>query len=121
MLLDPHHVADLELVVLVVRVIFLGPAHRLLEQRMGEAALDAHDHGLGLLVAHHDALEGTLRHFSSSYFFGAPERLFFATVLSRAMSRRTTRTREVFSNWPVARWKRRLNCSFFSLSTSSSI
>src|SRR5580704_13197849 len=37
------------------------------------------------------------------------------------MSRRTSRTREVFSNCPVARWKRRLNCSFFSLSTSSSI
>src|SRR4029077_8766142 len=37
------------------------------------------------------------------------------------MSRRTSRTRAVFSNWPVARWKRRLNCSFFSLSTSSSI
>src|SRR6185437_121074 len=37
------------------------------------------------------------------------------------MSRRTTRTRAVFSSWPVARWKRRLNCSFLSLSTSSSI
>src|SRR5579871_1299424 len=42
-------------------------------------------------------------------------------VLSRAMSRRTSRTRAVFSSWPVARWKRRLNCSFLSLSTSSSI
>src|ERR1700688_1517896 len=37
------------------------------------------------------------------------------------MSRRTSRTRAVFSSCPVARWKRRLNCSFFSLSTSSSI
>ena len=34
----------------------------------------------------------------------------------RAMSLRTSRTRSVFSIWPVARWKRRLNCSFFSLS-----
>src|SRR5262245_62200200 len=30
---------------------------------MGEAALDAHHHGLVLLVAHHDALERALRHF----------------------------------------------------------
>src|SRR3954452_9288462 len=30
----------------------------------------------------------------------------------RAMSRRTTLTRPVASSWPVARWKRRLNCSF---------
>src|SRR5688572_12144835 len=35
------------------------------------------------------------------------------------MSRRTSRTREVFSSWPVARWKRRLNCSFFSDRSSS--
>src|SRR5262245_9891292 len=41
-------------------------------------------------------------------------------VLIRAISRRTSRTREVFSSWPVARWKRRLNCSFFSLRASSS-
>ena len=38
----------------------------------------------------------------------------------RAMSRRTSRTRAVFSSWPVAAWKRRLNCSFLSLSSSSS-
>jgi hypothetical protein len=42
-------------------------------------------------------------------------------VLSRAMSRRTWRTRAVFSSCPVARWKRRLNCSYFSFMTSSSI
>src|SRR5258708_19450659 len=30
----------------------------------------------------------------------------------RAMSRRNTRMRPVFSTWPLARWKRRLNCSF---------
>src|SRR6516165_4013227 len=38
----------------------------------------------------------------------------------RAISRRTTRTRELFSSWPVARWKRRLNCSFLSFKSSSS-
>src|SRR6185312_14627350 len=42
-----------------------------------------------------------------------------AIVLMRAMSRRTWRTRAVFSIWPVAFWKRRLNCSFFSLISSS--
>src|SRR3712207_3495972 len=35
------------------------------------------------------------------------------------MSLRTSRTRDVFSSWPVARWKRRLNCSFFRLTSSS--
>src|SRR6202030_1362968 len=53
MLLDLHEVADRIFVVLVMRVVFLGAAHRLLHLRMGEAALDPHHHGLGLLVAHH--------------------------------------------------------------------
>src|SRR5689334_6037579 len=35
------------------------------------------------------------------------------------MSRRTMRTRPVFSSCPVARWKRRLNCSFLSFISSS--
>src|ERR1051326_4521587 len=42
----------------------------------------------------------------------------------RAISLRTARTRPVFSSWPLARWKRRLNCSFLSLpswSPSSSV
>src|ERR1700710_1444200 len=33
-------------------------------------------------------------------------------VSMRAMFRRSTRMRPVFSAWPLARWKRRLNCSF---------
>ena len=37
----------------------------------------------------------------------------------RAMSRRTWRTRAVFSSWPLARWKRRLKISLPSVSTSS--
>src|SRR5437588_6847147 len=37
----------------------------------------------------------------------------------RAISRRTSRTRPVFSSCPVARWKRRLNCSFLSFISSS--
>src|SRR5262249_55502054 len=62
-LLDPHHVADGVLVVLVVRVVLLRPPHGLLEHRMREPALDAHHARLRLLVAHHDALELSLRHF----------------------------------------------------------
>src|SRR5919106_6463465 len=37
----------------------------------------------------------------------------------RAMSLRTSRTRDVFSSCPVARWKRRLNCSFLRDKSSS--
>jgi len=48
----------------------------------------------------------------SPYFFSA--RFCAATVFTRAMSRRTWRTRATFSSWPVAFWKRRLNCYFFS-------
>jgi len=43
-----------------------------------------------------------------------------AVVLDDEALAEIARTRAVFSSWPVARWKRRLNCSFFSLSTSSS-
>src|SRR5881394_2615962 len=61
-LLDPHHVARLELVVLVVRVVVLRAADRLLVDRMGEAAIVAHHHRLGLLVAYDHALKGSFRH-----------------------------------------------------------
>src|SRR6185295_13775659 len=60
--LDPHHVARLELVVLVVRVVVLRTADRLLVDRMGEAAIDTHHHRLGLLVADDNTLKGTFRH-----------------------------------------------------------
>src|SRR5689334_411882 len=60
--LDPHHVARRELVLLVVRVVVLGTADRLLVDRVRESAIDAHDHGLVLLVADDDALKSSLRH-----------------------------------------------------------
>src|SRR5262245_56447481 len=63
-LLDPHDVVHVILVGLVVGVILLRSPHRLLHDGMGEAALDTDDHGLVLLVAHHDALERALRHLS---------------------------------------------------------
>src|SRR6188768_169564 len=62
MLLDPHRIADGVFIALVVSVIFLRPPDGLLQRRMGEAAIHAHHHRLLLLVAHHDALEHTLRH-----------------------------------------------------------
>src|SRR5882724_658526 len=61
-LLDPHRVAGLELIVLVMRVIVFRAADRLLVDRMGEAAIDAHHHRLGLLVADDHALKHTFRH-----------------------------------------------------------
>src|ERR1700682_2321557 len=61
-LLDPHHVARLELVVLVVRVIVFRAADGLLVDRMGEAAVDAHHNRLGLLVADDHALQRTFWH-----------------------------------------------------------
>src|SRR5699024_4072923 len=42
-----------------------------------------------------------------------------STVIIRAISRLTTLMRPVFSIWPVAAWKRRLNNSAFALSSSS--
>src|SRR5262249_45976339 len=138
-------------------VVLLRPPHGLLQHRVREAPVDADHNGLVLLVAHHDALQRTLRHIAFPYLFaferaarfglapasafvlalllvsplglaatgfgagiGRPERFCAAMVLMRAMSRRTTRTRAVFSSWFVARWNRRLNCSFFSFRTSSS-
>src|SRR5215471_974955 len=61
-LFDPDDVVHLVLVGLIVGVVFLRAPHRLLHDRVSEAALDAHHHGLVLLVAHHDALERALRH-----------------------------------------------------------
>src|ERR1700733_2921540 len=54
----------------------------------------------------------------SPYSFAAERDFSAMMVFTRAMSRRTGRTRLMPSCWPVARWKRRLNCS---LRRSSSI
>src|SRR5260221_14074428 len=99
-----------------MRMIVLRTPDRLLQQRMRKTPLDLHDNGLFLLVANDGALENTFRH-DLSYYFAAP-RFCAAMVMARAISRRTTRTRAVFSSWPVARWKRRLNCSFLRFMTS---
>src|SRR4030088_3612536 len=61
-LLDPHLVARLELVVLVVLVVIFRAANRLLVDRMGKAAIDAHHNRLSLLVADDHTLKRTFRH-----------------------------------------------------------
>src|SRR6185503_13438208 len=60
-LLDPDDVVDVVFVGRIVGVVLLGAPHRLLHDRMGKAALDAHHHGLGVLVARGDAVERALR------------------------------------------------------------
>src|SRR5690348_16616529 len=79
-LLDPHLVADRELVLLVMRVILLRPPDGFFHLRVGEAAVDPHHHGLVLLVADHDALQCALRHL-----------LFLALRFSGALLRRWLR------------------------------
>src|SRR6202795_2157073 len=61
--LDPHLIARLELVVLLVRVVIFRAANRLLVDRMGKAAIDAHHNRLGLLVADDHTLKRTFWHF----------------------------------------------------------
>src|SRR3984893_12632741 len=72
-LLDPDNIADVMLVTLVVSVVFFGASHGLLHDRMGESALDPHDHGLVLLVADHNALQRSLWH-SITPAFPSPRR-----------------------------------------------
>jgi len=55
-------VADFEGVLLVVRCVFLRAHDVLLVDGVHDAPLDAHDDGLVLHVAHHHALENSLRH-----------------------------------------------------------
>src|SRR5665811_220600 len=115
---DPNLLAHLALVALVMGVIVFGPANRLLEQGMREATLDLDHDGLVVLVADHDPKQNAFWH--RLYLYALAAALFArAAVLMRAMSRLICLTRAVFSSWPEAAWKRRLNFSFFSLTSSS--
>jgi hypothetical protein len=60
--LDGNDVTYLVLVVFVVRLVLLGTADRLLKQRVREAALDADNNGLLVLVGYYDALQNAFRH-----------------------------------------------------------
>src|SRR6185503_12275720 len=77
-LLDPDDVVDVVFVGRIVGVVLLGAPHRLLHDRMGKAALDAHHHGLVLLVAHDDALQRALRHLSLTPTWISSSRRAFA-------------------------------------------
>src|SRR5690606_37172094 len=90
----------------------------LLHHGMREAPLDLDDDRLLVLVADDGALQDALWHVHRPYAF-LPADFSTAMVLMRAMSLRTCLTRAVFSSWPVAFWKRRLNCSFFRPASSS--
>src|SRR5215212_3473523 len=61
-LLDSDDVTHAVFIGFVVGVILLRTPHGLLEHWMGVTALDTDNDGLVLLVAHHNALERTLRH-----------------------------------------------------------
>src|SRR5947209_1473640 len=102
-LLDPHDVADGVLVGIVVGVVLLRAPHGLLEQRMGEAALDADNHGLVLLVAHHGALEHPLRHLNASLTSTCPRRASAARWSSAARCRGALGARAPCSR--AARWR----------------
>src|SRR5918995_625844 len=70
-LFDRYGVTDAVFVVLVVGWKGLRPPHRLLHHWMSEATLDPHDNGFVLLVAHHHALQRTLRHLILLFLGGA--------------------------------------------------
>src|SRR5258706_59240 len=89
---QPNNVPDRVLVGLVVGMILFRTPHGLFQDRMREAALDADNDRLVLLVAHHGALQLPFRHLNSPHFFTSAARFWAATVLMRAISRRTSRT-----------------------------
>src|ERR1700680_488533 len=70
-LLDPHLVARLELVVLVVRVVIFRAPNGLLVDRMGKGAIDAHHNRLGLRVADDHTLKRTFWHVGPLLLRGA--------------------------------------------------
>src|SRR5690554_1868924 len=59
-----HDIANFRRVALVMGVELLRPTHDLLEKRVLETALYIHDHRLVVLVADHDTLKDSLRHFA---------------------------------------------------------
>src|SRR3954451_22550510 len=60
--LDPHDVADLGHIGLVMRMVVFGAANRLLQQWMGEAALHLDHDRLVVLVGNDDALQDAFWH-----------------------------------------------------------
>src|SRR5260221_3790112 len=116
-LLDAHDVAGLVDVLLVMRGGFLRAHDDLLVDRVHDAALDANDDRLVAGVADDHTLQDAFRHDFCSYSYEAVVRARSPRMgLMRAMSRRTWRTRAVFSSWPLARWKRRLKASLLRAS-----
>ena len=93
-LLDAHRVADLAQVRFVMRRVLLRAADELLVQRMHDATIDQDRDGLVHLVARHPPCQDALWHSRRSPYDFAAERVFSAMmVFTRAISRRTCRTR----------------------------
>src|SRR6185437_13211808 len=92
-LFDPHHIAGLVRIGLVMRGVFLRARDELLVDGMHHAPLDTDRNGLVGFVGYNHAREDTLRHNSIS--FPQPARFCLdgrarslSTVLIRATSRR---------------------------------
>jgi hypothetical protein len=81
----------------IVRVVLLGPAHGLLQQRVCEATLHSTVTVLSF-VADNGALQNAFWHDLVSLRASPFTRFSRMIVLIRAMSRRTCRTRAVFSS-----------------------
>src|SRR5437763_9959598 len=127
-LLDPHAVALLQVVDLVVGVEPGRALERLLVAAVADPLDDGHDHGLVHLGGHDRAVPdfapvgppgrcwgrsgggGRLGH-AFSPASAASISFSRSTVRIRAMSRRTVRSRAELSSWPVTIWNRRLNSS----------
>jgi hypothetical protein len=60
--LNGNHIADLVLVVFVVRLVLLRTTNGLLQQRVSESALNTDYDSLLVLVGYNDALENAFRH-----------------------------------------------------------
>src|SRR3990172_8537082 len=120
-----------------MRRIFRGTADNLAVERVPDPALDNHGYGLVTFITDHCAFQYTTGHFTYSlaFFLAAlaalaastvrfatvdlaalttgflPDFTSLSSVLIFAISRRTTRMREVSSILPTDFWNRKLNCS----------
>src|SRR5450756_1023951 len=118
---DAHLVAHLAGIGLIVRLVALGHADDLAIQRVLPGLPHKHHHRLVHLIAHDlaDQTSSLCLHRCSP--LAAASSSSRRTVRSRAISCRTSARRAVFFSWPVAYWKRRLNCAWWASSRRRAI
>src|SRR5512146_1181936 len=106
-LFDGYHITLIELIVLIMRMVFLGDAHHLAQHRVLNLALDQHGDCLVHLVADDGSGQRTFQirctHCCTPFSVN--------TVFTRAMLRRTLVNWLVLLNCWVATCIRRPNCS----------